>query len=187
LRNSIDELIASNKSLMPEGLEQDISPQEMADVIAFVQSSGAGWKRFAGNEPRRVTPNPDGTLTLTAETAELYGPSLIFEQQYENIGWWQSDKDYCVWNLSVPRSGHWTVQFEYACDNSTAGNLVRLSTGTRMLTARVPGTGTWDNYRTWTAGRIDLHRGEQQLVVAAPEPPAFALIDLRAIRLLPPE
>ncbi|MCP4786279.1 MAG: c-type cytochrome [Fuerstiella sp.] len=38
LRTNIDELIASGVSLMPEGLEKDLKPQDLADVIAFVKS-----------------------------------------------------------------------------------------------------------------------------------------------------
>ncbi len=38
LRVDIDEITNTGKSLMPEGLEQDLSRQEMADVIAFIQS-----------------------------------------------------------------------------------------------------------------------------------------------------
>ena len=33
LRNELDELASSGKSLMPEGLEKDLSPQDMADII----------------------------------------------------------------------------------------------------------------------------------------------------------
>jgi putative membrane-bound dehydrogenase-like protein len=38
LRSNIDELIASGKSLMPEGLEKDLSQQDLADVISFIKS-----------------------------------------------------------------------------------------------------------------------------------------------------
>ena len=38
LRSNIDELISSGVSLMPEGLEKDLSPQDVADVIAFIKS-----------------------------------------------------------------------------------------------------------------------------------------------------
>ncbi len=38
LRSNIDELIASGKSLMPEGLEKELTEQDLADVIAFVKS-----------------------------------------------------------------------------------------------------------------------------------------------------
>jgi putative membrane-bound dehydrogenase-like protein len=38
LRTEIEELASTGKSLMPEGLEKDISPPEMADLIAFIKS-----------------------------------------------------------------------------------------------------------------------------------------------------
>ena len=38
LRVDIEELAASGKSFMPEGLEKDLTPQDAADVISFVQA-----------------------------------------------------------------------------------------------------------------------------------------------------
>lgn len=38
LRSNIDELVASGKSLMPEGLEKDLSEQDLADIIAFIKT-----------------------------------------------------------------------------------------------------------------------------------------------------
>ena len=40
LRSEIDELRSTGRSLMPEGLEQTISLQEMADLIAFLRQGG---------------------------------------------------------------------------------------------------------------------------------------------------
>lgn len=38
LRDQIDELLSNGVSLMPEGLEKDLSPQQIADVIAYIKS-----------------------------------------------------------------------------------------------------------------------------------------------------
>jgi putative heme-binding domain-containing protein len=38
LRSEIEELASTGKSLMPEGLEKDITAAEMADLIAFIKS-----------------------------------------------------------------------------------------------------------------------------------------------------
>jgi len=38
LRSQIEELTSTSKSLMPEGLEKDLSPQALADVIAYIQA-----------------------------------------------------------------------------------------------------------------------------------------------------
>jgi putative membrane-bound dehydrogenase-like protein len=39
LRSEIEDIASSGKSLMPEGLEQKISPQEMADLIAYLKQN----------------------------------------------------------------------------------------------------------------------------------------------------
>jgi putative membrane-bound dehydrogenase-like protein len=38
LRTDLEELVSSNKSVMPEGLEKDLKPQDMADLIAHIRS-----------------------------------------------------------------------------------------------------------------------------------------------------
>jgi putative heme-binding domain-containing protein len=38
LRSEIETLVSTRKSFMPEGLEKDVTPQDLADVISFVQS-----------------------------------------------------------------------------------------------------------------------------------------------------
>ena len=38
LRDTLDELVSNGVSLMPEGLEKDISPQQLADIIAALKS-----------------------------------------------------------------------------------------------------------------------------------------------------
>lgn len=42
LRSNIERLVASGKSLMPEGLEKELTPQNLADVIAFVKTIKPG-------------------------------------------------------------------------------------------------------------------------------------------------
>jgi putative heme-binding domain-containing protein len=44
LRSDIDELTSSGKSLMPEGLEKDLSQEALADVIAYIRSQNTGGK-----------------------------------------------------------------------------------------------------------------------------------------------
>ena len=41
LRSQIEEMAASGQSLMPEGMEKDLKPRDLADLIAFLASSGA--------------------------------------------------------------------------------------------------------------------------------------------------
>ncbi|MGB0742721.1 MAG: dehydrogenase, partial [Planctomycetaceae bacterium] len=185
-RSEIELLQTSGKSLMPEGLHRDLSAAQLGDVIAFLQQGQRSWKEFPGNQPQLVMRDADGNVVLQAAHAEIHGPSLVFETQYRNLGYWSSLEDYAVWNVEVPEGGHWTLELNYACDDQTAGGLIRFSTGTRMLTSRVPGTGTWDDYQVWNAGTLDLRRGRNRITATALSQPRNALIDLHSIRLIPP-
>lgn len=40
LRTQIDEIHATTKSLMPDGLEEQVKPQDLADLIAYLQTAG---------------------------------------------------------------------------------------------------------------------------------------------------
>ena len=40
LRSQIDEMTSSGQSLMPEGIEKDLKPSDLADLIAFLASAG---------------------------------------------------------------------------------------------------------------------------------------------------
>ena len=44
LRFEIEEMTASGQSLMPEGVEKDLKPQDLADLIAYLTSIGSGRK-----------------------------------------------------------------------------------------------------------------------------------------------
>src|SRR5947209_18573143 len=66
LRKDLDELASTGKSLMPEGLEKEVQPQDLADLIAFIRADvvPAQRKSFEGNKPELVTPLGDGTIRL---------------------------------------------------------------------------------------------------------------------------
>jgi putative heme-binding domain-containing protein len=40
LRTNIDELVSTGISIMPEGVEKEITPEQMADVIALLRQGG---------------------------------------------------------------------------------------------------------------------------------------------------
>ena len=50
LRESIDRLDASSKSLMPDGFEKQISPESMADLLEFLSARGKYVSVTSGNK-----------------------------------------------------------------------------------------------------------------------------------------
>jgi hypothetical protein len=187
-RSDLDELASTGKSLMPEGLEKDITVGDMADLLAFLrqQAPSAKRKTFEGNTPAVITANADGALTLLASNCEIYGRTLVFEAKHGNLGYWQSDDDKAMWTLEVPKAAKYTVWLDWACDPGSAGNSFTLDIGAkRNLTAKVTSTGGWESYKYAKIGEIALDAGRQTVTIQALGQIRNALIDLKGLKLVP--
>ncbi|MFM9960104.1 MAG: PVC-type heme-binding CxxCH protein [Planctomycetaceae bacterium] len=194
LRADIEEFVASNKSYMPEGLELGLwlnvkepvmTAESLADLIAFVQSSGPPPKKFDGNQPEAVIADASGTLKLLATNAEIYGKTLLFEPPFKNLGYWGSVDDRAVWTINVAKPGKHSIRMNYACDNGTAGNEVVIEVSGQSVTAKIVGTGAWENYQTAILGELNLPAGQHRLTVRSTESLKNHLMDLKELRLVP--
>ena len=186
LRTELDILASSSKSLMPEGLEKDVAPQDLADLFAWLGTLRGAPKKLAGNEPRVVRPEAlRGEFYLLPEQAEVYGKTLVIESRYGNLGYWQSDNDHAVWTMEVGESGKYDVSLEYACPGETARHRFVVSVQGQRLSGKVAGTGSWDDYRSVPIGQVTLAAGPQRLVVHADGKLTGPLMDLKSIRLRP--
>ena len=185
LRAEIDELRATGKSLMPEGMEKDLSHQAVADLIAFLKSLPATSKNINGNSPAVVRPL-NGRLTLPASSAAIYGDHITFEQQFGNIGYWHGIQDHVAWTFELPQSADFDVYLDGACDAASEGNVYRIEIGERSLTGRIASTGGWDRYRALKIGTISLNGGTHRVVVRPDgETIRGALVDLRSLQMVP--
>ena len=185
LRSNVASLSSLGRSLMPEGLEQVLSVQDLADLVAHINASGVPPKRQPGNTPGQVKADSDGMLLLTATNAEIYGDTLLFEEKYGNLGFWRSANDKAVWTVDTKAAGEYEVRLNWARDGTGTSNHLQLRIGGAELLAPVEGTGTWNDYREDSLGTIRLERGRQRAVVrSAGELDSF-LIDLKSIRLVP--
>jgi putative heme-binding domain-containing protein len=187
LRRDIEEMTASGQSFMPEGLEKDLTLRDMADLIAFVQGIDPPPKAFQGNHPHLVKPGPDGTISLSAADAEIYGDRLIFETAHNDLGYWMAANDRAVWRFEVARPGKYAVWLDWACANDAAGNLLEIHLGSQRIEHQVGGTGTWDHFSWSKIGELDLPGRTNRLEVRPAAAPRNALLDLRRIELRPLE
>lgn len=188
LRSEIEEIKASGKSLMPEGLEKEISPAAMSDLIAYLSSLRANYKVLAGNTPAGVILPVNSVHTLKAEQAEIYGKDITFEKDYQNIGYWHDAKDYVSWTIDVPVKGEYDVYFDWACANDNAGNPYVLEIGSTTVNHEVAGTGGWSSYlRVRVAAAIELQAGVQRVKLRPGGPLKGALMDLRTVYIAPAE
>ncbi len=187
LRTNLESLSSTGKSAMPDGLEKDLQPQDLADVIAHLRAARPApqRKQFEGNRPEVVQAAADGSLKLTPAACEIYGPTLVLEKQYGNLGWWSSEDDQAAWTAEVKQPGRYAVWLEWACDPSSAGNRFLLDAGDSRLTGTVAGTGNWDTYKQARVGALRLEAGRQRIVMRPDGKVRGALIDLKSIRLVP--
>ena len=183
LRNELEELSATGKSLMPEGLEKDVSPAQMSDLLAYLRP-GPAYKQFAGNQPRVMKPGPSGALELLATNCEIYGDQIVFEPQFRNLGYWHGENDYAVWAVELDERGRYDVYLDAACEPAAAGNAFVLDGAEAPLHGRIESTGAWSQYRRTKIGTIALKKGMQRLTLRPDGPPARALVDLRGLILV---
>ena len=176
----------TRQSMMPSGLEKFLQPRDLADLIAFVIKNQEPPKSFEGNQPRVVAVEPNTqVLRLRATHAEIYGPSLVFESRYRNLGFWHSADDRALWTVEVSAAGQYDVYLDWAVDQSTANNPYLLEIGDQKLTGRVAATGTWDDYHQTRLGTVTLSQGQTRAAFRAVGKPTNCLIDLRELCLVP--
>ena len=148
LRSDLEELAASGRSLMPEGMEKDIPSRDFADLIAYLSGLRPPRRVFVGNEPKVVEPEGfRGEFWLLADDCEIYGDTLAYEPIYRNLGMWGSPTDHAVWTFEVTKAAKYVVRIDYACEESVAGNPYQLTVGDTVFAGKVPSTGNWDTYR----------------------------------------
>ncbi len=184
LRRDLEEMVENGRSFMQEGLEEKLSLGDMADLIAYMRkATGAADQPPQRNRPRPVRAGDGGVLRIPADAAELFGPKIIYETKYGNIGWWDQQNAYAAWTIEPKQPGIYTIWLDWA--HPTGGNRFVMRTGTRSSGGKVPSTGSWDNYRWAKFGTILLHEGRQRLEFRPDAGLSGPLIDLRNIVLVP--
>jgi putative heme-binding domain-containing protein len=185
LRTELEALESTGKSLMPEGLEKDVNKQEMADLIAYLTANAPPAKKVAGNQPVIVKPAADGLLRLLATNCEIHGGEITFESDFKNIGMWHGQNDHVAWSVELDKPTSYDVYLDWACADSSAGNVLVLEVAGKTLRHRVAGTGgDWSNYKLTRIGTITIRDGTQKIVVRPETKPQGALCDLRALILV---
>jgi putative heme-binding domain-containing protein len=188
LRSDLEQLQATRKSVMPEGLEQELQPGQVVDLLAYLGPSRSPRRVFEGNRPELVRSGAHAALVCEASTAEIYGESIIYEagSPFRNLGYWSGDRDHAVWTMDVPAAGAYEVYLDFACNPDSAGNGFLVVGSTGELAGVVESTGGWSEYRWKKLGELRLSVGQQRLTIGFSGPRRSpALMDLRTVVLVP--
>ena len=190
LRSDIERLHTTGKSLMPEGMEKNITSEQMSHLIAFInsgedESDSHAFPPQAGNAPTTIKAEADGSLLLSAAKCQMHGDQFRFEQTYGNIGFWNQADDFAKWVIEVPANGEYEVLVDYACPEVAGKNTCRLNCSNQILRATVVSTGNWDQYRELKIGTIELNEGTNIVRFGADQNITGWLMDLRGLTLRP--
>ena len=183
LRSNIKTLSSLGRSLMPEGFEQVLDNQNLADLLALINTSSIPPKTFTGNNPAIVKESKKDKIILSATNAEIYGDSLMFEEKYKNLGFWRSSNDRAAWTIETKRAGKFDINLNWALNGSGNNNRMQLSIGQNQIIKKVSGTGSWNNYQSKNIGTIQLEEGKQRVTIQAIQPLNEFLMDLKSLEL----
>ncbi len=170
---------------MPEGLENDLKPDDLADLFALIAGALPRPKTLDGNQPHTVVQAPDGSIQLTASAASVFGPTLIYELDPGNLGYWHSDRDRAVWTFHLDKSVKFTVSLHWACSDESAGSSYEIRVGRTTFRGVIAATGSWARYQSMFVGELTLAPGDHRLEMRSAGPIRIALADVRAITLVP--
>ena len=185
LRQDLKSLASTGKSLMPEGLGGAMDPQQLADLISFIQTARPPRKEFAGNEPLLIAAGDNGRLGLLSSMGALYGPTIRFSTRYRQLENWRSPQDEVVWQVDVPTAGHYRVEVDASVDSGVPDNTFQIVAPAAKVTGDTPLTRNENDFRVREYGTIELSAGRQEISMRAAGPIKRSLLDLRGIYLSP--
>jgi alpha-L-fucosidase len=156
-------------------------------VASVVKVEVAGPLEVARSRPNTAQA-ADGSLTLTAEQAEIHNPADAEAQVEEaygapNIGYWTDARSWVGWPCRIDRPGRFEVLAELAAVEP--GSRFRVAVGDQSLVAEAPATGGYGMFRKITLGRLDLPKAGEYELAIRPEAAAWKPINLRSLTLRP--
>jgi arylsulfatase A-like enzyme len=130
----------------------------------------------------------DGSITLSAATADVHGVMLRYEPlpHKDTLGFWVRQSDWASWNFIVDKPGSFEVEILQGCGDGSGGSEVAIDVDGQTLRTTVEETGGFQKFVARSIGRMKIDKpGEHVLSVKALSKPGPAVMDLRQVRLVP--
>lgn len=166
------------------------SPHPLLSLILSILLSGTLDTRPADGPtpPKPIDQGADATIALHAKDAAMHGKTVRYEPQpHKNtIGYWTKREEWVSWDFKVHTPGTFIVQLTQACGKGSGGSEYAVTIGDQTLQDTVKETGAFTNFVPRVIGTVKLDRpGDYTISVKPITKPGVAVMDLRAITLLP--
>ncbi|MDC0936696.1 HEAT repeat domain-containing protein [Pirellulales bacterium] len=187
LRVNLEQLLNTRKSLMPEGLEKDLSLQDVADLLEYLANRRPKAKGFEGNQPVVVTPKPDGTILFSGQNGRIYGGDIMFQPlESKTVGHWHGEGDFVAWSIFLDERQTFNAFLTWSCSDDCAGSAFILEGGSPPLHGVVDSTSGFQTPNTRQIGVTTLPAGSSQIILRPDGPLSTrALLDLWKISFTP--
>ena len=184
LRSEIEALRSTGKSLMPENLEQAVTPADLRLLWQWLRTQRQPPKSLPGNTPHVIQLPAEANTILNASAAEIRGGDITFEIPFQNVGYWHGSDDHVRWILATPVARQVDVWAEWSCHPDSSGNPFQLEAAGQTLTGTVNSSGGWDRYQLQALGSLLIPEGTSELILRPGATLRGALADLRAVHLV---
>lgn len=133
-----------------------------------------------------IKPDKNGTITLSAETAELFGPQIQLEAQGNepNIGFWDNPTANASWKAEIFKTGKYKIQCSIATTHNDTALTIELQN--QQIQAKPEFTGNWAVFKTNDIGSVSISSPGVIVIKARPSSAdTWKPINLRWIKLIP--
>ncbi|BCM92563.1 hypothetical protein IAD21_04445 [Abditibacteriota bacterium] len=180
-----------------KGLEIALPPQAPTKYAVVFKITGlkttdaldaatlAQWrKRLIPGPDKSVSAQPDGSLLLTPDKAELHGSVKVQgEGDKRNIGFWDQPHDFISWDeVKVTQPGTYRVEVQAATIYPTSNFVVEVAA--QKLPAHLDSTGDWEKFQTVNAGTIEIKSPGPIPIKITAVPQDWHPLNIHSIRLI---
>lgn len=165
------------------------------DLVKELSAKLDAWRKQV--DAQMMTPNPnyvpnpqaaDGTITLPAARADVFGVMLRFEPlpHKNTLGYWVQPDDWASWEFQVTKPGKFEIEALQGCGTGSGGSEVEFAVGDQKVVMTVQDTGHFQNFVRRNIGTIEINKpGRHTLTVKPLKKPGVAVMDLRQVKLSP--
>ena len=168
-----------------DGLAVTLPAEKTSDVACCLRIAGKNFRPAPmPTQTTVIQADSRGNFALSADTADLHGDGIKAEEQggQPNLGFWDNASDWASWTIQVEKPGRYKVSGTFATTHADVE--VGVDVGTEKLTAKVPQTSDWAQFRTTDFGQVEIKQaGDQVLAVRARNPAAWKAVNLRSVKL----
>jgi alpha-L-fucosidase len=168
-----------------EALVIKVPLNKISEYTCAVRITGNDLKPVKFEEPVEIVkPDPQGTIKLTADKAEMHGDQVKPEEKggQSNIGFWDKANEWISWKLNVPAAGSYKVTAEIAANSD--GSEFTVEIADQKIGGKAPQTGSWEEFKTVEIGKVEIKDSGDKTLSVKPNAERWHAINLRNVKLL---